>query len=172
VSFHYVAVYKKSTGEIVHIGAFSCDEGSVDLNFSARVSQFGDEEYDFIEASADRTIHYVAVLDDQRIVIEKPPIPYSVDRTVVVSGGEDFITISGLHDPCEIVIDDPDPLVETVTETVTGGSFEFSAATVGVYTIEIEKFPFLPMSLEIIAVNPEALETASYSSDFSYEFGL
>lgn len=168
---YFFTPYRKSTGEILFTSGFSCEDDNVEANYAHRLNSLDGAEHDFIRSPADPAIHYVTILGDERMVMEKPPMPYDIDKTVVVANGEDFITISGLHDPCEVVIDDPDPLVETVTTTVTGGSFEFSADMAGIYTIQIDEFPFLPMTLEIIAVNPEALETASYSSDFSYEFG-
>jgi hypothetical protein len=171
---HHCSVYRIDTGEIVQYSNFTCqdDDDLVAKNYDYRLDEAGRSEHAILKQETDPVTQYVAAMGDQVLVIERPSIPYQIDKTFIMAGGEDFCTISGLHDPCEVVIDDPDPLVETVTVTVTGGAFEFSADTAGVYTIQIDKFPFLLMTLEVIAVNPEAPETASYSSDFSFEFGL
>jgi hypothetical protein len=151
MSIHHATIYKKSTGEIVEVGGFSCDEDFVDMNFAVRVDAYGGAEHDVIDSPADPEVHYVYIVGETASVIERPPIPYQIDKTTITADGVDFLTISGLHNPCDVIVDDPDPLVETSTITVTGGSFEFSAEDPGLYTIQISRFPFLPMTLEITA---------------------
>lgn len=167
-----VAIYHIGTGEIVSTGGIQFLDEFKEQQVSAAVAPWGAADHALIEAEAMTNSHYVITLDGSPILADRPPIPYRIDKAAVVVGTEDFATISGLHDPCEVVIDDPDPLVETMTVTVTGGSFEFSAETVGIYTIQIKKFPFLDLSLEIAVVNPQADVTAGFSTDFSYEFGI
>ena len=152
MSVHYATVYKKDTGEIVQTGMFSCDEEMVELNFSARAQFYGEETHGVLRAPADSRTQYVSVSGDEVILLDKPPIPYQIDKTTIAADGTDFLTISGLHSPCEIVVDDPDPTVDTVVHTVEGGSFEFEADTPGLYFIEISRFPFLPTRLEITAL--------------------
>lgn len=167
MSMSFPTVYRKDTGQIVQTGMIWCEDALTPGNFAARLSYYGEETHGIIDAEANPNTQYVANMNDQVLLIDRPQIPYSVDRTTIYSGTGDYATISGLHDPCEIVIDDPDPLVETITETVTGGFFEFAAETPGEYTIQINKFPFLPMTLVIEAVPL----VPSFSSDFSEEFG-
>lgn len=169
----HCSIYRKDSGQIVQYSNFTCqqDEELISRNYEARMIGFGETEHAILEEESDPATQYIQMMGDAPVVLARPSVPYQIDKTVIVSGGEDFCTISGLHDPCEVVIDDPDPLVETVTVTVTGGAFEFAADQVGTYTIGIDKFPFMPLSLEIMAVDLEAADNASYSSDFSYEFG-
>lgn len=151
MSIHYATVYRKDSGEIVQTGMFSCDEELVELNFSARAQFYGEETHGVLRAPADSRTQYVSVSGDEVILLDKPPIPYTIDKTTIVAGSGEAATIGGLHNPCEVILDDPDPLVETTSHTVTGGSFEFEAAEPGVYTIQIIRHPFLALTLEITA---------------------
>lgn len=165
-----LTAYVVSTGEIKSTTFHSCEESHKPLVIT-NTRIFWGPEYGVIEAASSPDLQYVARLGEEDVVLDRPQIPYTVDKTTIFSGGEDFCTISGLHDPCEIVIDDPDPLVETTTATVTGGGFEFDAANPGTYTIQISHFPFLPLTLEITAIEIHAGSTTEFASDFSYEFG-
>jgi hypothetical protein len=163
----FPTVYKKDTGQIVQTGMIWCEDDVVEQNFNARLAYYGAETHAIINADANAETQYVAVVGDQVLVVDRPPVPYLVDKTTIIAGGDDFCTISGLHDPCEVIIDDPDPLVETVVETVTGGSFEFAAETPGDYTIQIQKFPFLAMTLVINAITPDPSFLADVSDEFA-----
>lgn len=169
MSMSFPTIYKKDTGEIVQTGMIWCEDDMIEVNFNARLTYYGAETHSIINAEANGDTQYVAFLGEQNLVIDRPPVPYQIDKTVITADGDDFCTITGLHNPCEVVVDDPDPLVETTITTVTGGSFEFAAEAAGTYTIEISRFPFLPMTLEITAVDPQNLE-AAYSTEFSSEF--
>jgi hypothetical protein len=147
----YSTVYRKDTGEIVSTGWFACDEEFIDMNHAARIDAAGGADYDVVAEYADVISDYVYIVGETASVIKRPPIPYQIDKTTITADGVDFLTVSGLHNPCDVIVDDPDPLVETTTTTVTGGSFEFSAEDPGLYTIQISRFPFLPMILEITA---------------------
>lgn len=152
MSMNFPTIYRKDTGEIVQTGMIWCEDDAVEINFSARLNSYGAETHAIINVRADPDTQYVVNMGDQVVVSSRPQIPYVVDKTTIQAGGVDFATISGLHDPCDVTVDDPDPLVETVRETVTGGSFEFAAQTPGEYTIQIHKFPFLPLTMVITAV--------------------
>lgn len=163
-----VTIYKKDTGEIVQFSSFMCpdDPEQIRLNIKGRLDVFGAETHDCILSQGDPAIHYVVSLGEDKLIENRPAIPYVVDKTIIQSGSGDFATISGLHSPCTVIIDDLDPLTETTTFEVVGGSFEFEAAVEGVYTIQISKFPFLPMTLQITA----AEVVSDFSQDFSSEF--
>jgi hypothetical protein len=151
MTVHYTTIYRKETGEIVSTGLFLCEEEMVDINFAIRVDQYGGTDHDSIDAAADPDKNYVATLSGEPTVVDRPPLGVGLDKTAIAADGEDYATLTGLPDPCTIIIDDPDPTVETTTHTVAGGGFEFEAATPGVYTIEIRRFPFLPLKVEITA---------------------
>lgn len=168
MSMNFPTIYRKDTGQIVQTGMIWCQDESVEVNFNARLSYYGVEDHAIINMEANPETQYVAFMGDEVVIIDKPSIPYAIDKTTIYAGVDDFATISGLHDPCDVIIDDPDPLAETITETVVGGSFEFAAETPGDYTIQISKFPFLPMTVVITAVTL----ISSFSSDFSGEFGV
>ena len=154
MSTHYPTVYKIATGEIVQTGMFSCDEDFVDMNCAARVHSYGGTTHDVVDASADPAIHYVAVLDEKETVVERPELVVHIDgdKRTLQADGVDTITLTGLPDPCDIIVGAPDPGVETQTFTVEGGGFVFSADDPGVYTVEVRRWPFLPFKVEFTAL--------------------
>lgn len=153
MSIHYTTVYRKDTGEIVSTGYFACEPEMVDINFAIRADQFGGQDHDVIDAPADPETSYVAILDGKAVVADRPELVVRTedDKTTLVAGGEDSITLTGLPDPCEIIVDDPDPAVETQVYTVEGGGFIFMADDPGIYTVEVRRWPFLPFRIEFTA---------------------
>jgi hypothetical protein len=150
---NHCSVYRKDTGEIVSYSYFSCpdDPDYIQANLNIRVAQYGEEDHAFVASESDPAIHYINLVGDTPSVVLRPPIPYVIDKTTLVAGTGDFVTITGLHNPCTIVVDDPDPAVATTTHVVEDGGFEFEPETPGVYIIEISRFPFLPATIEITA---------------------
>lgn len=153
-----LTVYRRTTGEIESVTQHFCDGEHKALVLENIHNQWGKESYGIVESdddteiiAADTLLHYVTTIRGKPTIVGRPNISYEVDKTTIVADGIDYLTLTDLHDPCEIVIDDPDPTVETSVHVVTGGGFEFSADTPGLYTIEIRYFPFLPMTLEITA---------------------
>jgi hypothetical protein len=143
-------IYTISTGEIKSIGSIGFMDEFREQQVSSALSPWG-EDHGLLEGAADPELHYVITFAETPTVMDRPPIPYVIDKTEILADGEDYLTITGLHNPCTIVIDDPDPTVETLVQTVEGGGFEFSADTPGLYIIEISRFPFLPTRIEITA---------------------
>lgn len=144
-------IYRKETGEIVTTGGgIDFHDPIAEIQIAAALAPWG-EGYGLFEAVGTSDAHYVVMLDETPVVVERPPIPCQFDRLTLTAGNGDFITITGLHNPCELVIDNPDPTVETWRVTVEDGGFEFEADTPGTYTIEISRFPFLPARIEITA---------------------
>lgn len=150
--FH-CTVFNKETGEIVQYSYFDCPEYSdfIEKNYETRVGFFGSDSHNFIAEKPNNENQYVVVMDEKPVLVDRPAIPYQFDRTTLTAGTGDFVTITGLHNPCELVIDSTDQTVETWRVTVEDGGFEFEADTPGVYTIEISRFPFLPARIEITA---------------------
>ncbi len=167
-----LVTFANATGEIRAVSYHSCEESHKPGVLDLARTHWGDS---FTVLETGGTIepqqNYVVMLDSGPVILDRPDLPYAVDKTVILADGEDAATISGLSDPSDVVIDDPDPMSETITATVTGGSFEFSADVPGLYTIQIARFPFLPLTLEIIAVDISASPDAGFSEDFSFEFG-
>jgi hypothetical protein len=78
------------------------------------------------------------------LLLERPAITATPDKTSMLADGVDTVTITGLPVPCTIVID------ETSYE-VPDGSFAFSTTLAGTYIISIDNFPYLPISWEVTA---------------------
>ena len=154
MSVYYPTIYKKGTGEIVQTGMISCEPDFIDMQFAARLDYYGGTTHDVVDAPADAAIHYVAVLDEQEIITERPElfVRSEGDKRTLQADGIDTIVLTGLPDPCEIIIDDPDPDVETAIHTVEGGGFVFIADDPGVYSVEVRRWPFLPFLIEFTAV--------------------
>jgi hypothetical protein len=145
-------IYRRSTGEIVSTGGgVDFRDPIADVQIAAALAPWGDDYGLFEATEGSQGTHYIVMLDEVPVAVERPPIPYQIDSTTVTAGDGSYITITGLHNPCELVIDDPDPTVETWRVTVEGGGFEFECETPGIYTVEISRFPFLPARIEITA---------------------
>jgi hypothetical protein len=154
VTVYHPAIYKKDTGEIVQTGMISCDPFYIDMHFAARLDYYGGSTHDVVDAQADPSIHYITILDGQEIVTQRPELFATIqdNKRTLLADGTDTVVLTGLPDPCEIIIDDPDADVETTVQTVSGGGFVFTADDPGVYTIEIRRFPFLPFKIEFTAI--------------------
>lgn len=153
---HHCTIFKKDTGEIVQYSNFMCQDDieQISRNFFGRLLFFGADTHDYVELPSNAETDYVAVMGEQVIVAQRPDLVVFVadDKTTIQAGGEDSTTLTGLPDPCQIIVDDPDPAVETQTYEVTGGGFIFAADDPGVYTIEVRRWPFLPWKVEITAL--------------------
>jgi hypothetical protein len=150
---HYCTVYRKDTGLIVQYSEFYCqeDEEFVQKNFDIRVQMFGADEHAYIATPADPAAHYVITLDEQAFLVDRPPLIVQTDKISLTADGIDSITLTGLPDPCDIIIDAPDPDVETTVTEVTGGGFIFIADDPGIYTVEVVRWPFVPFKIEFTA---------------------
>lgn len=150
-------IYEIATGEIKSRGGIDFYEGAEESQVAAALAPWGADNHGLLVQDGDPDKSYVYVVGGVPTVDVRPPIPYQIDKTTITAGGTDFLTISGLHNPCDVIVDAPDPLVETTITTVTGGSFEFAAEDPGLYTIEISRFPFIPMKLEITVEEEDPL---------------
>lgn len=153
---HHCTIFKKDTGEIVQYSNFMCQDDieQISRNFFGRLLFFDPDTHDYVELPSNVETDYVAVMGEQAIVARRPDLVVFVedDKTTIRAGGKDSTTLTGLPDPCQIIVDDPDPAVETQTYEVTGGGFIFAADDPGVYTIEVRRWPFLPWKVEITAL--------------------
>lgn len=149
-----VAIYRIETGEIVSVGGIQFVPEFKEQQISAAIAPWGADSHALVEGEASADSHYVSVLDEQATVTDRPELIVIIedDKTTIQADGVDETTLTGLPNPCEIILDAPDPTVETQRIEVTGGGFIFSAETPGVYTIEVIRFPFLPWKVEITAL--------------------
>ena len=149
---HHVTIYRRDTGEIVQYSAFSCEDGDhiheAD-NINARLDFFGHETHSVITEPCDRFSEYVVQSDNGPMIVPRPTLRISVDKTAIVANGTDAATIRGLPSPCEMIQDPGEPEEQRVN--VTGGGFVFTAENPGTYQFRIERFPFLPLNLEFTA---------------------
>jgi hypothetical protein len=143
-------LYYASSGEIITSGIIGGSADMKDLQIAANIALFGDDCV-AMEVDSDPKTQYVQVLSETPTVVDRPNLQVGIDKTSIIAGGDDYLTLTGLPDPCEIIIDAPDPTVETMITEVSGGGFEFEAATPGIYTIEVRRFPFLPLKIEVTA---------------------
>lgn len=146
-------LYRPSTGEIITsleiFGNPDEDYIQVEANCANNAPDCAS-----VEGYGETGTHYVAVLGDRVIIADRPDLIVIVqdEKTTLQADGIDSITLTGLPNPCDIIIDDPDPDVETQTITVTGGGFIFTADDPGVYTVEVRRWPFMPFKIEFTAI--------------------
>lgn len=144
-------IYRPSSGEILASGMISGSADMISVQIDANVAIYGND-CSALKVSSDSNTQYVQVLSETPTVVDRPKLQVNVDKTSIIAGGDDYLTLTGLPDPCEIIIDAPDPTVETTVTEVAGGGFEFEAATPGSYTIEVRRFPFIPFRIDITAI--------------------
>jgi hypothetical protein len=145
------AVYRIDSGLVVSAGGISGGTDMLDAQLAANLAVWGGEEHAIIDRAADPDLHYVGTLAGRLAVLDRPAMQVQVSKAAVEAGGVDESVLTGLPDPCTIVIDAPDPLVETTVQEVEGGGFVFAAADPGTYVVEVRHFPFLPYRVEITA---------------------
>jgi len=145
-------LYRKSTGEIISTGGIQFESGHEDTQIAAAIAPWGDD-VGLVVGSGNKETHYVAIIDEQAVIADRPPLVVRTqdDRTTLAADGEDSIALTGLPNPCEIIIDAADPDVETEIISVAGGGFVFVADDPGVYTVEVRRWPFLPFRIEFTA---------------------
>lgn len=90
---------------------------------------------------------HMVVMDPEPRLEPRPSLAF--DKTSIVADGEDTATLTGLPDPCTVIVDDE-------AYEVTGGTLEIASDMPAVYRIEIEDpFPYLPFVAEITAHEAE-----------------
>lgn len=150
ISLKY-SIYRLDTGVIVSGGSISCLAEHMEPMLDANLDLWGNTEHGILKQDSDPSLHYVSTLGGEPVVMDRPDMPVQTDKSTITADGIDELTLTGLPDPCEIVIDDPDPAVETSVITATGGGFVFVAENPGTYTVQVNQHPFLPFSIEIVA---------------------
>lgn len=148
---HYT-LYKPSTGEIIAplevYGNPDEDHIQVEANCAAHAPDCAP-----VQGYGNQSTHYVVNVGDEMVIADRPPLFVEIQdgETTLQADGIDTITLTGLPNPCEVIIDAPDPDVETTVTEVTGGGFIFSADDPGVYTVEVRRWPFRPFLVEFTA---------------------
>jgi len=126
--------YSKITGELL---GCSCS-----LNKSTNLKETKEEG--FIEANVSIKDNYVDLNADPPEIKSKPTNPAIINKTTIIPNGIDFTTISEIPNNCVLTVDG-------TSYTVTDGIFEFSASSLGIYTITLELFPYLSKSFGVTA---------------------
>lgn len=151
---HYCTVFRTDTGEIVSYSNFSIndDPEAIAANYSVRARMYGETGYDYIPVESLPETQYVAMIDGEPELADKPILHVQIDKTEILADGEDIATLTGLPNPCTIIVDDDDPLTETSIVEVEGGGFTFSTEDPGPYSFEVRgRFPFLPWKTIVVA---------------------
>jgi hypothetical protein len=145
-------IYKEDSGEIVSRVDVGIIDEFRDAQIAAMIAPWG-EGHAALEADGTPETHYITTLGEEKRSIPCPPLTVTIEdyKTSLLADGMDSITLTGLPDPCEVIIDDPDLDIETTVTEVTGGGFIFTAEDPGVYTVEIRRWPFLPFLVEFTA---------------------
>lgn len=147
----HFTIHRLDTGEIVCVQAMAFAEEHRAVYRDAALAPWGAETHGLLEVFSDPARHYVATLGGQPVREDRPALRVSVDKTAIAADGLDAATLTGLPNPCEVVVDADDPDADTVAAEVAGGGFEFAAEVPGTYAIEVRRFPFLPFRQEIVA---------------------
>jgi len=85
-------------------------------------------------------LHYV----ENGSLVPRSTLNATWSKTTIAANGTDAAVLSGLPDPCTVMIDGE-------PHEITGGSLEFAASSPGVYRISIDEVQYLPEQWEITA---------------------
>jgi hypothetical protein len=85
-------------------------------------------------------LHYV----ENGSLVPRATLNATWSKTTITANGTDTAVLSGLPDPCTVMIDGE-------AHEITGGSLEFAASSPGVYRISIDEVQYLPEQWEITA---------------------
>jgi len=96
----------------------------------------------FVKAS--KTVAFGSSYVRRGRLARRPVAPVVIDRTEIPADGEAAATITGLPEPCQVLVDG-EPV------TVEGGRLELTADMPAIYSIVLDQFPFMPWSAEIVA---------------------
>lgn len=98
----------------------------------------------WVGGHSDDLIHYV----DGGLIVNRPTMPCTIDKPQILADGNDLATISGLPEPCTVSFKGEE-------YEVTDGSFSFTANIPGIFTVEIEAFPYLPATFTVEAIDED-----------------
>lgn len=146
---NYATIYRKDTGEIVESGWFSVHSEDIEMNYAARLNAIGGSTHDVIDGPSDPSAQYVVVVSGIPAIVPRPTLQLKINKKTIVADGQDSITVDGLPSPCPLAMDAGEPEQEAIS--IKGGKFIFVADTPGIYRFLIDKFPFLPVTLEFTA---------------------
>ncbi len=114
-----------------------------------QVMDIADDEADLYEQPDGAVMPVTASPELERdyvldgVVIPRPTLS-AFDKTSIAADGIDTATLSGLPDPCTILINGQE-------HTVTGGTLDLDADRPGTYRVEIRHFPYRDFAQEITA---------------------
>lgn len=145
-------IWKTDTGEIVSSPRYAVSDEFKEAMLLSALAPFGDD-YSAMETTAqvDPASHHIHTVRGVPEVAARPAMRILIKngKTTLVANGVDTVELTGLPNPCTIVQDPGEP--EETSYEVTGGGFVFSAETPGKYQFRVDRFPFLPFSVEFTA---------------------
>ncbi|KAB0682011.1 hypothetical protein [Aureimonas leprariae] len=98
-------------------------------------------EVDEAELSGDLHLLY---LDAEDALVPRPTCSAAIDRTVIRADGEDAAVLSGLPDPCAL-------LINGMPRDVAGGSIEIRSRRPGTFLIQLQHWPLVDWSVTVEA---------------------
>jgi len=138
-----IVVYNVITGEITSVRDVPESMMSIQAQEGQSYLELGD--YKLSDEFDVRMDDYVDTTMGVSRIVCKPEITSSFDKVVIQADDVDTATINDLPDDCQVTI-------EGDTYTVTDNTFELTVPLPGIYTITIEKFPFIPKEVQIEAI--------------------
>ncbi|KGM36123.1 hypothetical protein [Inquilinus limosus] len=127
------AVYDSATGRILIVG--QCREEDVPL-------QAGGYPGGISVAVSSRLSYRDHYMVEGQIA-NRPVLPI-FDKMEIAADGVDEATLVGLPDPCRVIVDDVEHVVE-------GGSLSIASPMPATYVVEIKQWPYKDARYEIVA---------------------
>jgi hypothetical protein len=122
--------------------SYDSTTGRIDNFYGLTDASLAVQTRDMIEVPPNylQAIHYV----EDGVLVPRSTLNATWSKTTITANGVDTAVLSGLPDPCTVMIDGE-------AHEVTGGSLEFAASSPGVYRISIDEVQYLPETWEVIA---------------------
>lgn len=122
----YFQSYEANTGRILYT-TFTTPE---------LVEKIGNDGEFLIEGAGEAMTHYVDISQTPPIITERPATQTTQDKPTITAGSDDYLTISGLPQPCCVTIGTED-------YDVPDGVLEWSSLLPGDYKILVTAWPYL-----------------------------
>lgn len=93
--------------------------------------------------------HFIGRLGGAPVVRDRPVMDVRASKTTITADGNDAAVFAGLPRPVVVVQDIGTP--SETTYHVEDGTFEFAAASPGLYSFRFSKWPFRDLDLTVLA---------------------
>lgn len=146
----YLTIFDKNSGAVSASLHYATTEEFKSTLIANALASLPDTS-GIVEGFGDPSTHYVTTIRGEPALVPRQNMRISLKggKKTLVANGTDTVELTGLPNPCTIVQDPGEP--EETSHEVTGGGFVFSAETPGKYQFRVDRFPFLPFSIEFTA---------------------